>query len=69
MVFTTTKFALLTNKVAANFGLPNARIVTVAHPLGGTDADTIRSWADAVVDAVVARLTGGTEVAVAVLHP
>jgi hypothetical protein len=58
VVFTTTKFELLTNKVAANFGLVNARIVTVDHPLGGTDEDTIRRWADAVVDAVVARLTG-----------
>ena len=59
MVFTTTKFELLTNKVAANFGLANARIVTVEHPLGGTAEDTVRSWADAVVDAVVAKLTGG----------
>jgi hypothetical protein len=57
-VFTTTKFELLTNKVAANFGLANARIVTVEHPLGGTDEDTIRRCADAAVDSVVARLTG-----------
>jgi hypothetical protein len=59
VVFTTTKFALLTNKVAANFGLPDARIVTVEHPLGGTDEETIRQWADAAVDAVVALFTGG----------
>ena len=58
MVFTTTKFELLTNKVASNFGLPDARIVTVAHPLGGTDEDTIRAWADAIAETVVARLTG-----------
>jgi len=58
VVFTTTKFALLTNKVAASFGLPDARIVTVGHPLGGTDEDTIRRWADASVDTVVALLTG-----------
>ena len=59
MVFTTTKFELLTNKVASNFGLPDARIVTVDHPLGGTDVETIERWADAAVDTVVALLTGG----------
>jgi hypothetical protein len=58
VVFTTTKFELLTNKVAANFGLPDARIVVVDHPLGGTDEDTIRRWADASVEAVIAQLTG-----------
>jgi len=59
VVFTTTKFELLTNKVAASFGLPDARIVTVDHPLGGTDRATIERRADAAVDAVVALLTGG----------
>lgn len=59
MVFTTTKFELLTNRVAANFGLSDARIVTVDHPLGGTDVATIERWADAAVDTVVALLTGG----------
>lgn len=58
MVFTTTKFELLTTKVAANFGLPATRIVVVDHPLGGTDEDTIRQWADAAVDTVIALLTG-----------
>jgi hypothetical protein len=58
VVFTTTKFELLTTKVAANFGLPQTRIVTVEHPLGGTDEVTIRRWADAAVDAVIGRLTG-----------
>jgi len=57
VVFTTTKFELLTTKVAANFGLPNARHVTVEHPLGGTDEETIRQWADAAVDAVITALT------------
>lgn len=57
-MFTTTKFELLTTKVAANFGLPEVRHVTVEHPLGGTDEATIRQWADAAVDAVIARVTG-----------
>jgi hypothetical protein len=56
-VFTTTKFELLTTKVAANFGLPDARRVTVEHPLGGTDEGTIQQWADAAVDAVIAAFT------------
>jgi hypothetical protein len=57
VVFTTTRFADLTNRVAANLGLPEARVVVVGHPLGGTDEATILRWADAAVDAVVARLT------------
>ena len=56
-MFTTTKFELLTTKVAANFGLPDARRVTVEHPLGGTDEAIIRQWADAAVDAVIAAFT------------
>jgi hypothetical protein len=59
VVFTTTKFAVLTDRVATNFGLPDARVVVVDHPLGGTDEATILGWADAAVDTVIARLTGG----------
>jgi hypothetical protein len=59
VVFTTTKFEPLTRKVAQSYGLPETRIVTVGHPLGGTDEATILQWADAVVDEVIARLTGG----------
>jgi hypothetical protein len=57
VVFTTTKFELLTSKVAANFGLPDVRYVVVDHPLGGTDDATIQQWADAAVDAVIAAFT------------
>ena len=58
MVFTTTKFSVLTDRVAANFGLPDSRIVVVDHPLGGTDEATILRWADAAVDRIVQLLTG-----------
>jgi hypothetical protein len=58
VVFTTTKFELLTRTVARSYGLPETRIVVVDHPLGGTDEATILQWADAAVDAVIARLTG-----------
>ena len=57
MVFTTTKFEQFTRTVARNYGLPGLRIVTVPHPLGGTDEETILRWADAVVDDVIALLT------------
>ena len=57
MVFTTTKFELLTRKVATSFGLPDTRVVVVDHPLGGTDAATILVRADAAVDEVIAQLS------------
>lgn len=55
---TTTKFEALTDRVAANFGLPDARVVVVDHPLGGTDAETIERWADAAVERAMALFTG-----------
>jgi hypothetical protein len=57
VVFTTTKFLALTDRVAANFGLPDSRIVVVDHPLGGTDEATILQWADAAVERIVSLLT------------
>jgi hypothetical protein len=38
--------------------MPDARVVVVEHPLGGTDEATIVRWADAAVEAAVARFTG-----------
>ncbi len=58
MVVTTTKFLALTDRVAANFGLPECRIVVVDHPLGGTGTDTITAWADAAVDRIIGLFTG-----------
>lgn len=57
VVATTTHFVDLTRRVAAGFGLPDARIAVFPHPLGGTDHDTIRTWADAAVADVAALLT------------
>jgi hypothetical protein len=54
---TTTKFEALTKRVAMNFGLPDARICTVDHPLGGTDEATILAWADAAVDQIIDLFT------------
>jgi hypothetical protein len=55
---TTTKFERLTAQVAASFGLPDARIAVVDHPLGGTAEKVIVEWADASVEAVLGLLTG-----------
>jgi hypothetical protein len=57
VVATTTGFVDLTRRVAAGFGLPEARVAVFPHPLGGTPADTIVTWADAAVDEVIALLT------------
>jgi hypothetical protein len=57
-VLTTTHFVNLTNRVVANFGMTDARILVVSHPLGGTDTDTIRAWADGAVDRTLALFTG-----------
>lgn len=59
VVFTTTKFEQLTRTVAGSYGMPDLRIVTVPHPLGGTDEETILRWADAAVDDVIALLAAG----------
>ena len=58
VVFTTTNFLTLTNRVASNFGLPETRIVVVEHPLGGTDEAGIIARADGAVDRIMQLLTG-----------
>lgn len=57
VVVTSTAFAALTRAVAERAHLPGARIVTVAHPLGGiTDAE-VRSLAAGAVEATMAELS------------
>ncbi len=57
---TTTKFRTLTDQVAASLGQPDARIIEVDHPLGGTDESIVEDWADAAVEEALRLLTGGT---------
>jgi hypothetical protein len=57
VVVTTPKFIALTKRVATNFGLPQARICIVGHPLGGTSEETILQWGDAAVDDIIALFT------------
>ena len=57
MVIATTPFTALAHSVADAFGLPEARIAVVEHPLGGTDADEIRRRGDAAAPDVRALVT------------
>jgi len=61
VVLTTEKFAALTERVATSYGLADLRVAVVPHPLGGTAADSIRSWADSAVDDVVGLCCGGDQ--------
>lgn len=63
-IVTTTKFRPVAETMSANFGLPDARLLVLPHPLGGTDAATLHSWADAAVDALTSLYTGTEHVAV-----
>ena len=57
IVVTTTEFRPIAETMAEHFGLPELRIVVLPHPIGGTDPDTLSSWADAAVDTVLALCT------------
>ncbi len=54
---TTTKFREVADYAAEEIGLPDARILAVGHPLGGTDEATITAWADAAVDEALRLFT------------
>ncbi len=58
MVVATEKFADLARLAADQSGLPEARIVTVAHPIGGVKRDVLAVRADAAVEEVMSRLLG-----------
>jgi hypothetical protein len=53
VVVTTTGFHNLTVQCAVAFGLPDARIVTVDHPLGGIHEDAVVQRANRVVEDVL----------------
>jgi len=50
----------LADRTAADLGLPDLRVVSVQHPIGGVDQATIEARADGAVDEVLALLTGST---------
>ena len=61
MLIATDEFAALARDAAHAQGLPDARIATVAHPIGGITDEALRGRADSAVDAVLALLTGAPE--------
>ncbi len=57
MLVATGALSELATQTANNLGLPDLRIVSVAHPIGGVEPDEIRRRADGVVDEVLTLLT------------
>jgi hypothetical protein len=53
VVVTTTGFRNLTVQCALAFGLPEARIVTVEHPLGGIEEAAVLRRAHGIVEDVL----------------
>jgi hypothetical protein len=54
LVVTTTRFRPIAEALAASLGLPALRLLSLPHPIGGTDLDTLRDWATSVVDDALA---------------
>ena len=54
----TTAFAALARQTAAAYGLAEARIAVVSHPLGGISVAEVTAKADEAVEAVLGLLTG-----------
>ena len=46
-------FEHLTKEVATAFGLPNARMVAIEHPLGGIEEDLVVTRAQGMVEEVL----------------
>ncbi len=59
VVVATSAFAALAHQTADAYGLPEARIAVVPHPLGGIATAEVRSKADEAVEVVLGLLTGG----------
>ena len=58
MLVATTSFASLAAGVAETLGLPDLRIVSVEHPLGGIGEKAVLDRADAAVEPALRLLTG-----------
>jgi hypothetical protein len=57
VVLGTDVFTNLAREAATALGLPHLAVATVAHPIGGTEAKTVASKAETIVDRVVDLLT------------
>jgi hypothetical protein len=58
VVVTTTHFEKVARTLAANFGLAETRILVLPHPFGATGEATLRKWAEAGVEDLIALFTG-----------
>ena len=58
MLVATTSFAALARQVADAYGLPEARIAVVEHPLDGAREADVVDRAERVVDEVLSLLMG-----------
>ena len=56
---TTPNFLNLTQQCARAFGLADARIVIVEHPIGGIETPAVLERARSIVEEVLALWTGG----------
>jgi hypothetical protein len=57
IVVTTERFEGLSREAAAQSGLPDARIVSVEHPIGGVKREVLDERADRIVDDVMRAWT------------
>jgi len=58
VVTTTTHFQKVAATLSASFGLPETRLFVLPHPFGGTGEETLRKWAEAGTDQLIALFTG-----------
>ena len=58
VVATTTHFETVARTLSSSFGLPDTRLLVLPHPIGGTDAATLGTWAEAATDRLIALFTG-----------
>ncbi len=58
VVTTTTHFEKVASTLSASFGLPQTRLFVLPHPFGGTGEATLRQWAEAGTDRLIALFTG-----------
>lgn len=58
VVTTTTQFQPVAKTLSSSFGAPETRLLVLPHPIGGTDEATLRQWAEAATDRLIALFTG-----------
>ena len=59
VVIATERFVDLARRAAQGQGLPEARVATVPHPIGGTSQEQLELWARRATDQLVELLGGG----------